>query len=154
MNLHFALWAQQILAHTFVELCRPNMGSLMTAECRKGNLSPNNLSHTRVFQQTQPHFKVGGRQPRDLRSFFRSQIHHFKLNVLLLIFGPKYLRCLDVWASIPSKFLSMSWPHSPASRLFASRSVRSGRENLSRSASAWRKGKCLQNPRKKHTDSP
>ena len=35
MNLHFALWAQQILAHTFVKLCRPNMGSLMTARVGK-----------------------------------------------------------------------------------------------------------------------
>ena len=78
------------------------MGSLMTAKCRKGNLSPNNLSHTRVFQQTQPHFKVGG-SPAPCPTFFllRSQIFHHE-TLWLLIFGPKYLfRCLDVVTPTP-----------------------------------------------------
>ena len=128
MNLHFALWAQQIIAHTFVKLCRPNMGSLMTAKCRKGNLNPNNLSHTRVFQQTQPHFKVGG-SPAPCPTFFllRSQIfHHERCGCSFLapntsqVFG-----CRD-----PT-------PLPPCCSHLA-RSARGGSRTLSRSASAWR----------------
>ena len=144
MNLHFALWAQQIIAHTFVKLCRPNMGSLMTAKCRKGNLSPNTLSHTRVFQQTQPHFKVGGRQPRDLRVFFC--VHKF--------FTMKCCGCSFLAPNISSG-VWMSWPPLPclpAVRISLG-PLGAVREPLTLGFGlAWIL--CLKNLGKKHTEIP